>query len=116
MRMQTTAVKDGNEWVINGTKNWITHGLSGDVAVVLVRTGELLDSRGISAFIVEKGTPGFSAVKITGKLGVRASGTAELIFDNVILLEEKLIGEVRMGFIEGMRNYSGGREFVGGNR
>lgn len=109
MRMQTTAVKDGNEWVINGTKNWITHGLSGDVAVVLVRTGELLDSRGISAFIVEKGTPGFSAVKITGKLGVRASETAELIFDNVRLPEENLIGEVGTGFIQAMQILDGGR-------
>lgn len=109
MRMQTTAVREGNEWVINGTKNWITHGLSGDVAVVLVRTGDLLDSRGISAFIVEKGTPGFSAVKITGKLGVRASETAELIFDNVRLPEENLIGEVGMGFIQAMQILDGGR-------
>ena len=70
MRMKTTAVLDGDEWVINGSKNWITHGLSGDVSVVLVRTGDLLDSKGISAFIVEKGTPGFSAVKIKDKLGL----------------------------------------------
>ncbi|MFM7467473.1 MAG: acyl-CoA dehydrogenase family protein, partial [Crocinitomicaceae bacterium] len=83
MRMKTTAVKEGNEWVINGAKNWITHGLSGDVSVVLVRTGDLLDSNGITAFIIDKGTPGFSAVKIKEKLGVRASETAELIFDNV---------------------------------
>ena len=69
MRMQTTAVKDGNDWIINGAKNWITHGLSGDVAVILVRTGELLDSNGITAFIIEKGMPGFSAVKIKDKLG-----------------------------------------------
>ena len=67
MRMKTTAVKDGNDWVINGAKNWITHGCSGDLAVVLVRTGELLDSRGITAVIVEKGMPGFSAVKIKDK-------------------------------------------------
>ena len=79
MRMQTTAVKDGNDWIINGAKNWITHGLSGDVAVILVRTGELLDSNGITAFIIEKGMPGFSAVKIKDKLGVRASETAELM-------------------------------------
>lgn len=109
MRMKTTAKKDGNEWVINGAKNWITHGLSGDVAVVLVRTGELLDSRGITAFIIEKGTPGFSAVKIKDKLGVRASETAELIFDNVRVPEENVIGEVGMGFIQAMQILDGGR-------
>lgn len=109
MRMKTTAVKDGNEWVINGAKNWITHGLSGDVAVVLVRTGELLDSRGITAFIIEKGTPGFSAVKIKDKVGVRASETAELIFDNVRVPEENVIGEVGMGFIQAMQILDGGR-------
>lgn len=109
MRMKTTAVKDGNEWVINGAKNWITHGLSGDVAVVLVRTGELLDSRGITAFIIEKGTPGFSAVKIKDKLGVRASETAELIFDNVRVPEANVIGEVGQGFVQAMQILDGGR-------
>ncbi len=109
MRMKTTAVRDRDEWVINGAKNWITHGLSGDVAVVLVRTGEELDSRGITAFIVEKGTPGFSAVKIKGKLGVRASETAELIFDNVRVPNENVIGEVGEGFIQAMQILDGGR-------
>jgi alkylation response protein AidB-like acyl-CoA dehydrogenase len=109
MRMKATAVKDGNEWVLNGTKNWITHGLSGDVAVVLFRTGDLLDSNGISAFIIEKGTPGFSAVKIKDKLGVRASETAELIFDNVRIPEENVIGEVGMGFKQAMQILDGGR-------
>lgn len=109
MRMKTTAVKDGNEWILNGTKNWITHGLSGDVLVVLVRTGELLDSNGITAFIVEKGTPGFSAVKIKDKLGVRASETAELIFDNVRIPEENVIGEVGVGFKQAMQVLDGGR-------
>jgi len=109
MRMKTTAVKDGNEWILNGTKNWITHGLSGDVLVVLVRTGELLDSNGITAFIVEKGTPGFSAVKIKDKLGVRASETAELIFDNVRIPEENVIGEVGIGFKQAMQVLDGGR-------
>jgi len=109
MRMKTTAVKDGNDWILNGTKNWITHGLSGDVLVVLVRTGELLDSNGITAFIVEKGTPGFSAVKIKDKLGVRASETAELIFDNVRIPEENVIGEVGMGFKQAMQVLDGGR-------
>ena len=109
MRMKTTAVKDGSDWILNGTKNWITHGLSGDVLVVLVRTGELLDSNGITAFIVEKGTPGFSAVKIKDKLGVRASETAELIFDNVRIPEENVIGEVGMGFKQAMQVLDGGR-------
>ena len=109
MRMKTTAVKEGNEWVINGAKNWITHGLSGDISVVLIRTGELLDSRGITAFIIEKGTPGFSAVKIKDKLGVRASETAELIFDNVRVPEENVIGEIGMGFIQAMQVLDGGR-------
>ena len=109
MRMQCTAVKDGNDWVINGSKNWITHGLSGDVAVVLIRTGDLLDSSGITAFIIEKGTPGFSAIKIKDKLGVRASETAELIFDNVRIPEENVIGEVGMGFKQAMQILDGGR-------
>jgi len=109
MRMKTTAVLDGDEWVINGSKNWITHGLSGDVSVVLVRTGELLDSKGISAFIVEKGTPGFSAVKIKDKLGVRASETAELIFDNVRVPKANLIGELGAGFYQAMQVLDGGR-------
>jgi len=109
MRMKTTAVKDGNDWVINGAKNWITHGLSGDIAVVLVRTGDLLDSRGITTFIIEKGMPGFSAVKIKDKLGVRASETAELIFDNVRVPAENVIGEVGMGFVQAMQILDGGR-------
>ncbi|MBM3160440.1 MAG: acyl-CoA dehydrogenase family protein [Bacteroidetes bacterium] len=109
MRMKTTAVKEGNHWVLNGTKNWITHGLSGDISVVLIRTGELLDSNGITAFIIEKGTPGFSAVKIKDKLGVRASETAELIFDNVRIPEENVIGQVGTGFRQAMQVLDGGR-------
>ena len=109
MRMKTTAVKDGDHWVINGAKNWITHGLSGDVAVVLVRTGELLDSNGITTFIIQKGTPGFSAVKIKEKFGVRASETAELIFDNVRVHESQVIGQVGMGFKQAMQILDGGR-------
>lgn len=109
MRMKTVAVKDGEYWVINGSKNWITHGLSGDVAVVLVRTGDLLDSNGITAFIIEKGTPGFSAVKIKDKFGVRASETAELIFDNVRIHESQVIGQVGMGFKQAMQILDGGR-------
>ena len=109
MRMKTTAVQDGDDWIINGTKNWITHGLSGDVAVVLIRTGELLDSNGITAFVIEKGTPGFSAVKIKDKLGVRASETAELIFDNVRVPKENVIGNVGEGFKQAMKVLDGGR-------
>ncbi len=109
MRMKTTAVEDGDYWVINGTKNWITHGLSGDISVVLIRTGELLDSNGITAFIIEKGTPGFSAVKIKDKLGVRASETAELIFNNVRVPKENIIGNVGEGFKQAMKVLDGGR-------
>lgn len=109
MRMKTVAKKDGEYWVINGAKNWITHGLSGDVAVVLVRTGDLLDSNGITAFIIEKGTPGFSAVKIKDKFGVRASETAELIFDNVRIHESNVIGTVGNGFKQAMQILDGGR-------
>lgn len=109
MRMQTTAVKDGNDWIINGAKNWITHGLSGDIAVILVRTGDLLDSKGITAFIIEKGMPGFSAVKIKDKLGVRASETAELIFDHVRVPQENVIGNIGDGFKQAMQILDGGR-------
>lgn len=109
MRMKTTAVKDGDHWILNGTKNWITHGLSGDVAVVLIRTGDLLDSNGITAFIIEKGTPGFSAVKIKEKLGVRASETAELIFDNVRIPDSNVIGDIGAGFKQAMQILDGGR-------
>jgi alkylation response protein AidB-like acyl-CoA dehydrogenase len=109
MRMQTTAVKDGNDWIINGAKNWITHGLSGDIAVILVRTGDLLDSNGITAFIIEKGMPGFSAVKIKDKLVVRASETAELIFDHVRVPQENVIGNIGDGFKQAMQILDGGR-------
>lgn len=109
MRMKTTAQKDGEYWVINGTKNWITHGLSGDVFVILARTGELLDSNGISAFIIDKNAAGFSAVKIKDKFGVRASETAELIFDNVRVHESNVIGTIGMGFKQAMQILDGGR-------
>ncbi|MGB4959449.1 MAG: acyl-CoA dehydrogenase family protein, partial [Saprospiraceae bacterium] len=93
MRMKCTAVKDGDHYIINGAKNWITHGKSCDVAVVLARTGELLDSRGITAFIVERGTPGFSGGKKENKLGMRASETAEMIFDNCRVHQSQILGE-----------------------
>lgn len=109
MRMKCTAVKDGDYYIINGTKNWITHGISGDVAVVLVRTGELLDSRGITAFIVEKGTPGFKAGKKENKLGMRASETAELIFEDCRVHKSQILGNVGNGFIQAMKILDGGR-------
>ena len=109
MRMRVTAKKDGDQWVINGAKNWITHGITGDVAVVLARTGELLDSHGISAFIVEKGTPGFSGGKKENKLGMRASETAEMIFEDCRVPAENMIGIEGQGFIQAMKVLDGGR-------
>lgn len=109
MRMKCVAVQDGDHWVINGAKNWITHGKSGDVAVVLARTGDLLDSHGISAFIVERGTPGFSAGKKENKLGMRASETAEMIFDNCRIHKSQVLGKIGEGFIQSMKILDGGR-------
>ncbi len=109
LRMKTTAVKDGDSWVLNGAKNWITHGISGDVAVVLARTGDLLDSRGISAFVVERGTPGFKAGKKENKLGMRASETAEMIFEDCKIPAENLLGKEGEGFIQAMKILDGGR-------
>lgn len=111
--MNTTAVRDGNEWVLNGSKNFITHGKSGDVAVVIARTGEKGDSKGMSAFIVEKGTPGFSAGKKENKLGMRASETCELIFTNCRIPAENLIGEEGRGFPQAMQILDGGRISIG---
>ncbi len=109
MNMKCVARKEGNEWVINGTKCWITHGKSGDVAVVIARTGEVRDSRGMSAFIVERGTPGFSGGKKENKLGMRASETAEMIFDNCRIPAENLLGNEGEGFIQSMKVLDGGR-------
>jgi len=107
--MNTTAFKDGDEWVLNGSKNFITHAKSGDVAVVIVRTGEKSSQRGVSAFVVERGTPGFSSGKKENKLGMRASETAELIFDNCRIPHENLLGEVGSGFVQAMKVLDGGR-------
>ncbi len=109
LRMKCVAVKDGDDYIINGTKNWITHGKSGNVAVVLARTGDLLDSHGISAFIVERGTLGFSAGKKENKLGMRASETAELVFDNCRIHKSQLLGNEGDGFIQAMKVLDGGR-------
>ena len=113
MRMKCTAVKDGEYWVINGTKNWITHGISGNVAVVLVRTGELLDSKGITAFVIERGTPGFKGGKKENKLGMRASETAELIFEDCRIHESQVLGQVGDGFVQAMKILDGGRISIG---
>jgi alkylation response protein AidB-like acyl-CoA dehydrogenase len=109
MGMNTTAVLNGDHYVVNGSKNWITHGKSGDVAVVMVRTGEKGDSKGISTLVIEKGTPGFSHGKKENKLGMRASETTELIFDNCKVPKENLLGNVGEGFKQAMYILDGGR-------
>ena len=107
--MNSTAVRDGDAWIINGTKNFITHGSSGDIAVVVIRTGEKGDSHGMTAFAIERGTPGFSAGKKENKLGMRASETAELVFDQCRIPDENRLGEVGDGFIQSMKILDGGR-------
>jgi alkylation response protein AidB-like acyl-CoA dehydrogenase len=109
MRMKCVAEKDGAYFILNGAKNWITHGISGDVAVVLARTGDLLDSRGITAFVIERGTPGFKAGKKEDKLGMRASETAEMIFEDCRVHESQILGNVGDGFIQAMKILDGGR-------
>lgn len=109
MRMKCVAVKDGDHYVLNGTKNWITHGKSGEVAVVLARTGELLDSHGITTFVIEKGTHGFSAGKKENKLGMRASETCEMVFDNCRIHKDQILGKEGEGFIQAMKILDGGR-------
>ena len=111
--MNTTAVKDGDHWILNGSKNFITHGKSGDVAVVIVRTGEKGDSHGMSAFIIEKGTEGFSAGKKEDKMGMRASETTELIFNNCRVHKDQMIGEEGTGFVQAMKVLDGGRISIG---
>jgi len=107
--MKTTAVRDGDHWVLNGTKNWITHGKSGDIAVVVCKTGEARAKDNSTAFIVERGTPGFSAGKKENKLGMRASETAEMVFDNCRIPDANRIGEVGAGFKQSMKVLDGGR-------
>ena len=109
MRMKTVGVKDGDYYVINGAKSWITHGKSSDVAVVMVRTGELLDSKGITAFVIEKGTPGFTHGRKENKLGMRASETTELVFDNCRVHKNCILGKEGDGFIQAMKVLDGGR-------
>mgnify|MGYP001203307364 CR=1 FL=1 len=107
--MSTTAVKDGNEWVLNGAKNFITHAISGDVAVVIVRTGEKGDSHGMTSFVVEKGTVGFYSGKKEDKLGMRASETAEIILDNCKVPNDNILGNIGEGFVQAMKVLDGGR-------
>lgn len=107
--MRTVAVQDGDYYVINGAKNFITHGASGDVAVVIARTGEVGDSHGMTAFVVERGTPGFSAGRKEDKLGMRASETAEMIFEDCRVHKDQILGEVGEGFIQSMKILDGGR-------
>ena len=107
--MRCVATKDGNDWILNGTKNWITHGITGDVAVVLARTGDPRTGGNSTAFIVERGTPGFLAGKKENKLGMRASETAEMIFDNCRISDSQRLGEVGDGFRQAMKVLDGGR-------
>lgn len=107
--MSTTARKEGDQWVLNGTKNFITHGISGDIAVVIARNGEKGNNRGMTAFVVERGTPGFCAGKKENKLGMRASETAEMIFEECVISDENRLGPVGDGFIQSMKILDGGR-------
>jgi len=107
--MKTTAKKDGNDWILNGTKNFITHGKSGDVAVIIARTGELRDSNGMTAFVVERGTPGFKGGRKEDKLGMRASETTEIILEDCRVPSENILGEVGQGFKQAMKILDGGR-------
>ena len=107
--MTTTAIRDGDYWVLNGTKNFITHAISGDIAVVIARTGDIGDSHAMTAFVIEKGVKGFNSGKKEDKLGMRASETAELIFDNCRVPKENVLGDIGDGFIQAMKVLDGGR-------
>jgi alkylation response protein AidB-like acyl-CoA dehydrogenase len=107
--MRVTATKDGDHWIINGAKNWITHGISGDVAVVIARTGEPRTKNNSTAFVVERGTPGFKGGKKENKLGMRSSETSEMIFDNCRIPDENRLGEIGEGFHQAMKVLDGGR-------
>lgn len=107
--MKTTATRDGDDWILNGTKNWITHGISADVAVVIARTGEPRTSSNSTAFIVERGTAGFAGGKKENKLGMRASETAEMIFDNCRISDAQRLGEIGDGFRQALKVLDGGR-------
>jgi alkylation response protein AidB-like acyl-CoA dehydrogenase len=107
--MKTVAIKDGDHWVLNGTKSWITHGKSADVAVVIARTGEPRAKNNATAFVVERSTPGFRGGKKENKLGMRASETAEMIFDNCIIPDANRLGNFGDGFKQSLKVLDGGR-------
>ena len=107
--MRTVAVADGDYYILNGAKNFITHGKSGHVAVVIARTGQVGDSHGMTAFVVERGTPGFAAGKKENKLGMRASETAEMIFTDCRVHKSQILGEVGEGFVQSLKVLDGGR-------
>lgn len=112
-RMNTTSVREGNDWIINGSKNFITHAISADISVVIVRTGEKGDSRGTTAFVLEKGMQGFASGKKENKLGMRASETAELVFDNCRVPDANRLGQIGEGFVQAMKILDGGRISIG---
>jgi alkylation response protein AidB-like acyl-CoA dehydrogenase len=112
-RMKCVAKEDGDDYILNGSKNFITHGISGNCIVVIARTGELLDSHGMTAFVVERGTPGFEGGKKEDKLGMRASETAEVIFTDCRVPKANILGEVGEGFIQAMKVLDGGRISIG---
>lgn len=107
--MRTVARKEGEYWILNGSKNFITHGKSGNIAVVIARTGEPGDKKGATAFVIEKGVDGFYSGRKEDKLGMRASETTELIFDNCKVHESQILGEVGDGFIQALKVLDGGR-------
>jgi alkylation response protein AidB-like acyl-CoA dehydrogenase len=107
--MDCVAVKDGDGWLINGVKKFITHGKSSDITVVVVRTGDRGDSHGMTAFVVERGTRGFSSGKVETKIGMRASETAEMVFKDCWISDENRLGEIGEGFIQSMKILDGGR-------
>lgn len=107
--MATFAKEDGDHYIINGAKNFITHGISGNVAVVVVRTGEPRTRNNATAFVIEKGTPGFRSGKKENKLGMRASETAELIFEDCRVHKSQILGKVGEGFKQSMKVLDGGR-------
>ena len=111
--MSTTAKKDRDYFVLNGAKNFITHAISAQVAVVLARTGEKGDKKGVTAFVIEKGTPGFTHGKKENKLGMRASETAELVFDNCRVHKDQILGEIGDGFVQALKVLDGGRISIG---
>ena len=111
--MNTFAEKDGNNWILNGSKNFITHGKSGDLLVIVARTGEKNKSNGMTAFVIEKGSPGLNYGRVENKLGMRASETAEIFFDNCIIPDTNRLGEIGSGFKQSMKILDGGRISIG---